>query len=59
VVSAFENCRDVDNFDKDFDFEKWSKDLTDVETIKSMLHDLLKFENNLKQIRNQDTRGMI
>jgi hypothetical protein len=48
VVSAFENCRDVDNFDKTFEFEVWSKDLSDVEIIKSMLHDLNKFENNLK-----------
>lgn len=40
VVNTFENCRDVDNFDRTFDFEVWSKDLTDVETIKCKLQDL-------------------
>jgi rubrerythrin len=59
VVSSFEICRDVDTFDRTFDFEVWSKDLDDVEKIKCMLQDLQKYENNLKQIRNQEIRGMI
>jgi hypothetical protein len=59
AVSSFEICREIDTFDREFDFDGWSKDLEDVEKIKGMLQDLQRYEGSLKAIRNPETRGLI
>jgi hypothetical protein len=60
IVNAFETCREVDEFERTFDFEVWSREHTDVESIKTMLHDLARYETNVgRAIKPQESRGMI
>lgn len=60
IVNGFEVCRDVDKFDREFDFDQWCKDNTDVESIKQMLTTLSEYERDVnKSIKPQESRGMI
>ena len=48
-VSKFEKCRDIHNFDQEFDFERFKQTTEDTEIIKQHLDKLSKWEGDISQ----------
>jgi hypothetical protein len=59
AVKRFEACRDINAYQKDFNFEVWKKDHTDHEDIKVWLGTLQKWEQLIQKLGGQDKRGLI
>jgi hypothetical protein len=60
IVNKFGACRPVDDFARDFVFNNWRQEHSDLESIKNMLFDLDKWENLIGRcIRNAEQKGLI
>ena len=59
-TKQFRNCRDINEFDQTFDFEKFKQEKKELEPIREMFDKLGKWENNInKYIKLEEKRGLI
>ena len=59
-VSKFEKCRDIHNFDQEFDFERFKQTTEDTEVIKQHLDKLSKWEGDISNyIKHQHSLGLL
>jgi hypothetical protein len=60
LVNKYEICRVVDKFEREFDFEVWKQDHSDLESIRKMLDDLNKWDGFInRSIKPQESRGLV
>mmetsp|Transcript_11712 Transcript_11712/g.17850 ORF Transcript_11712/g.17850 Transcript_11712/m.17850 type:complete len:417 (-) Transcript_11712:9814-11064(-) len=58
-VAKYEKCREIDEFDREFVFEEWKQQHSDLESIKKYLEKLARWDNDITGIRASDNKGLI
>ena len=59
LVKRFDTCREVDDFERTFNFDEWKENTTDHEDIKNYLATLQKWEHQIQKLGGQDKKGLV
>ena len=59
LVKRFDTCREVDDFERTFNFDEWKESTSDHEDIKVWLATLQKWEHQIQKLGGQDKKGLV